>query len=74
MEREARDRSDLLACLWTPVYISGSRLLAKTWFGDTAYHILLTDLHSVWEESMDSLDIQDRAQVNTNDCDSTTQM
>ncbi|XP_067116267.1 non-homologous end-joining factor 1 [Osmerus mordax] len=62
MEREARDGSDLLGCLWTPVYISGSHLLAKTWFGDTAYHILLTDLHSVWEERMDSIAIQDRAQ------------
>lgn len=56
------DDHDLLECLWTPVCIGGSQLLAKTWFGDTAYHILLTDLHSVWEERMGSRAIQDRAQ------------
>lgn len=54
---------DLLDCPWVPVCISGSQLLAKTWFGDTAYRILLTDLHSVWEEEMDTRAIQDRAQA-----------
>uniref|UniRef100_A0A4W5J7Y2 Non-homologous end-joining factor 1 n=1 Tax=Hucho hucho TaxID=62062 RepID=A0A4W5J7Y2_9TELE len=61
MERDAGD-GDLLDCPWVPVCISGSQLLAKTWFGDTAYRILLTDLHSVWEEEMDTRAIQDRAQ------------
>lgn len=56
------DDHDLLERPWTPVCIGGSQLLAKTWFGDTAYHILLTDLHSVWEERMGSITIQDRAQ------------
>ncbi|XP_045554141.1 non-homologous end-joining factor 1 isoform X3 [Salmo salar] len=61
MERDAVD-GDLLDCPWVPVCISVSQLLAKTWFGDTAYRILLTDLHSVWEEEMDTRAIQDRAQ------------
>lgn len=52
----------LLQHPWLPVSISGCHLLAKSWFGDTAYHILLTDMHCVWEERMDSGAIQKRAQ------------
>uniref|UniRef100_A0A3B5AUS5 Non-homologous end-joining factor 1 n=1 Tax=Stegastes partitus TaxID=144197 RepID=A0A3B5AUS5_9TELE len=47
---------------WLPVSISGCRLLNKSWFGDTAYRLLLTDMQSVWEERMDAADIQNRAQ------------
>ncbi|XP_074520576.1 non-homologous end-joining factor 1 isoform X2 [Halichoeres trimaculatus] len=55
--------SDVLLKLpWLPVSISGRHLLAKSWFGDSAYHILLTDMHCVWEERMDSAAIQRRAQ------------
>lgn len=55
--------SDVLLKLpWLPVSISGRHLLAKSWFGDSAYHILLTDMHCVWEERMDSAAIQKRAQ------------
>lgn len=53
----------LLQQPWLPADISGCQLLAKSWFGETAYHILLTDLQCVWEESMDSAAIQKRAQV-----------
>ncbi|XP_059183765.1 non-homologous end-joining factor 1 [Centropristis striata] len=52
----------LLQRPWLPVNIDGCQLLAKSWFGDTAYHILLTDMQSVWEERMDSGSIQSRAQ------------
>ncbi|XP_041637596.1 non-homologous end-joining factor 1 [Cheilinus undulatus] len=52
----------LLQCPWLPVSISGCHLLAKSWFGNTAYHVLLTDMHCVWEERMDSEAIQKRAQ------------
>ncbi|CAJ1086889.1 non-homologous end-joining factor 1 [Xyrichtys novacula] len=52
----------LLQRPWLPVNISGCHLLAKSWFGDTAYHILLTDMHCVWEERMVSAAIQKRAQ------------
>ncbi|CAN9498177.1 unnamed protein product [Ophioblennius macclurei] len=51
----------LLSQPWLPVSISGCQLLAKSWFGDTTYHILLSDLHSVWEERMDAEAIQSRA-------------
>lgn len=51
---------------WLPVSISGCQLLAKSWFGETAYHILLTDMHCVWEERMDTAVIQSRAHVCTN--------
>ncbi|XP_010890450.2 non-homologous end-joining factor 1 [Esox lucius] len=61
MEKDGGDGA-LLECPWLPVCISGSQLLAKTWFRDTTYRILLTDLHSVWEEEMDTEAIQDRAQ------------
>lgn len=52
----------LLRRPWLPVSISGCQLLAKSWFGETAYHILLTDMHCVWEERMDTADIQSRSQ------------
>uniref|UniRef100_A0A3Q3T0L0 Non-homologous end-joining factor 1 n=1 Tax=Mastacembelus armatus TaxID=205130 RepID=A0A3Q3T0L0_9TELE len=47
---------------WLPVNIGGRQFLVKSWFGDTAYHVLLTDMNSVWEERMDSGAIQSRAQ------------
>lgn len=53
----------LLQRPWLPVSVSGCRLLAKTWFGDSEYHVLLTDMTCVWEERMDSAAIQSRAQV-----------
>lgn len=60
----------LLQTPWLPVNIDGCRLLAKSWFGETAYHVLLTDVqdvhcvHCVWEEQMDAAGIHSRAQVN----------
>lgn len=53
----------LLQRPWLPVNISGSQLLAKSWFGETTYHLLLTDTRCVWEERAGSADIQKRAQV-----------
>lgn len=53
----------LLERPWLPVIISGCQLLAKSWFGETEYHLLLTDLHCVWEERMACAAIQSRAQV-----------
>ncbi|XP_034534001.1 non-homologous end-joining factor 1 [Notolabrus celidotus] len=52
----------LLQRPWLPVSISGRNLHAKSWFGDSAYHILLTDMHCVWEERMGSAAIEKRAQ------------
>ncbi|XP_060922975.1 non-homologous end-joining factor 1 [Limanda limanda] len=52
----------LLQHPWLPVGISGCQLLAKIWFGDAAYHLLLTDMSCVWEERMDSAAIQRRSQ------------
>ncbi|CAL8291022.1 unnamed protein product [Lota lota] len=52
----------LLQQPWLPVCIGDGRLLAKAWFGDIAYHILLTDMRCVWAETMDSSAIQKRAQ------------
>ncbi|XP_068447140.1 non-homologous end-joining factor 1 [Clinocottus analis] len=52
----------LLQRPWLPVSISGCRLLAKSSFGETAYHLLLTDEDCVWEERMDAAAIQRRAQ------------
>lgn len=54
-------RDVLLGRPWLPVSIGGCQLLAKSWFGETTYHILLSDLHSVWEERMDADAIQTRA-------------
>ncbi|KTF81868.1 hypothetical protein cypCar_00040639 [Cyprinus carpio] len=50
---------------WVPVNIGGSDLLAKAWFGDTQYRLLLSDLNTVWEEDMTAEDIQSRAQART---------
>ncbi|XP_061082342.1 non-homologous end-joining factor 1 isoform X2 [Conger conger] len=47
---------------WVPVCLGGVQLLAKSWFADTAYRLLLSDLQCVWEEEMDAAAIQDRAQ------------
>ncbi|XP_042581357.1 non-homologous end-joining factor 1-like isoform X1 [Cyprinus carpio] len=52
----------LFALPWVPVNIGGSDLLAKAWFGDTQYRVLLSDLNTVWEEEMTTDDIQSRAQ------------
>ncbi|KAK2917303.1 non-homologous end-joining factor 1 isoform X2 [Channa argus] len=52
----------LLQRPWLPVNISGCQLLAKIWFGDASYHILLMDRNCVWEERMDSVAIETRAQ------------
>nr|XP_020447708.1 non-homologous end-joining factor 1 [Monopterus albus]XP_020447709.1 non-homologous end-joining factor 1 [Monopterus albus]XP_020447710.1 non-homologous end-joining factor 1 [Monopterus albus] len=62
MEASGAPADILLQCPWLPVNINGFQLLAKSWFGDAAYHILLTDMSSVWEERMDSAAIQSRAQ------------
>lgn len=53
----------LLEQSWVPVCLGGVQLLAKSWFADTAYRLLLSDLQCVWEEEMDAAAIQDRAQV-----------
>lgn len=67
MEGSGAPAEDILLLRpWLPVSISGCQLLAKSWFGETAYHILLTDMHCVWEERMDTADIQSRSQVCTN--------
>lgn len=63
MEASEAPSEVLLQRPWLPVSISSCQLLAKSWFGETAYHILLTDMHCVWEESMDSAAIEKRAQV-----------
>lgn len=63
MEARGAPSEVLLQRPWLSVSISGCQLLAKSWFGETAYHILLTDTHCVWEESMNSAAIQKRAQV-----------
>uniref|UniRef100_A0A3Q4AGA3 Non-homologous end-joining factor 1 n=1 Tax=Mola mola TaxID=94237 RepID=A0A3Q4AGA3_MOLML len=62
MEAHASSSDVLLQRPWLPVSISGCQLLAKSSFGDTSYHVLLTDMHSVWEEHIDSAAIQERAQ------------
>ncbi|XP_056156972.1 non-homologous end-joining factor 1 isoform X2 [Lampris incognitus] len=52
----------LLERPWLPLNISGRQLLAKTWFGDAEYCILLTDMQCVWQERMTTTAIQSRAQ------------
>lgn len=63
MEVDGAHADVLLQRPWLPVSIDGCQLLAKSWFGDTAYHIVLTDMISVWEEKMESRAIESRAQV-----------
>lgn len=64
MNQGASPADDVLLQLpWFPVTIDGCQLLAKSWFGQTAYWILLTDMACVWEERMDAAAIQSRAQV-----------
>ncbi|XP_062384537.1 non-homologous end-joining factor 1 [Sardina pilchardus] len=46
---------------WVPVQVENSELLAKAWFGDTRYRVLLSDLNCVWEEEMQAEAIGDRA-------------
>ncbi|KAM6892786.1 non-homologous end-joining factor 1 isoform 1-T2 [Lycodopsis pacificus] len=62
MEVRGAPAEVLLQRPWLPVSISGCQLLAKSWFGETSYHVLLTDVDCVWEERMDSAAIQKRAQ------------
>lgn len=62
MEARGSSAEVLLQRPWLPVSISGCQLLTKSWFGETAYHVLLTDMHCVWEERMDAAAIQQRSQ------------
>ncbi|RVE75167.1 hypothetical protein OJAV_G00014310 [Oryzias javanicus] len=47
---------------WIPVRIGGCQLLAKSWFGEASYRVLLTDTRCAWEETMDAAAVQSRAQ------------
>ncbi|XP_027866504.1 non-homologous end-joining factor 1 [Xiphophorus couchianus] len=47
---------------WLPACIDGCQLLAKSWFSDAEYCVLLTDMQGVWEERMDTAAIERRAQ------------
>ncbi|XP_077468002.1 non-homologous end-joining factor 1 [Stigmatopora argus] len=62
MEGTEASANALLRQPWLPVTIDGWNLLVKSCFRGTTYHILLTDLHGVWEETMHSAAIQSRAQ------------
>ncbi|XP_048880505.1 non-homologous end-joining factor 1 isoform X2 [Brienomyrus brachyistius] len=54
--------TDLLLQPWTPVRLGGIQLLAKSYFGDTKYQMLLSNTQSVWEEEVDADTIKERAQ------------
>uniref|UniRef100_A0A3B1JM67 Non-homologous end-joining factor 1 n=1 Tax=Astyanax mexicanus TaxID=7994 RepID=A0A3B1JM67_ASTMX len=47
---------------WVPVTVGDMKLLAKAFFGDTEYRLLLSDLSNMWEEDMSKDSIQSRAQ------------
>ncbi|KAK2857694.1 hypothetical protein Q7C36_005613 [Tachysurus vachellii] len=63
MENTGHAEGALSTLPWVHVNVGGSKLLAKAWFGDTEYRLLLSDLSSVWEEEMSRNDIKSRAQV-----------
>ncbi|MCJ8729258.1 hypothetical protein PDJAM_G00104100 [Pangasius djambal] len=63
MESTRHSEGALLALPWVPVNFGGSKLLAKAWFGDTEYRLLLSDLNNVWEEEMSTNSIETRAQA-----------
>lgn len=63
MEADGAPAEDvLLRRPWLPVSIGGCQLLAKSWFGEASYRVLLTDMQGVWEERMETEGIQSRAQ------------
>ncbi|XP_058887989.1 non-homologous end-joining factor 1 [Acipenser ruthenus] len=47
---------------WVPIEIADTPFLAKVHFGDTAYQLLLSDLHCVWHEEADAKTIGERSQ------------
>uniref|UniRef100_A0A8D0DM93 Non-homologous end-joining factor 1 n=1 Tax=Salvator merianae TaxID=96440 RepID=A0A8D0DM93_SALMN len=52
----------LLLQPWASVcFAESSKLMAKAWFGDTGYALLLSDLSSLWYERADSELIQQRS-------------
>lgn len=63
MESAGHAKGALSALPWVPVDVGGSKLLAKAWFGDTEYQLLLSDLKSVWREMMNTNSIAKRAQA-----------
>lgn len=63
MESTDHAEGALSALPWVPVNVGESKLLAKAWFGDTEYRLLLSDLSSVWEEEMNRNSIESRAQA-----------
>ncbi|XP_063068716.1 non-homologous end-joining factor 1 [Engraulis encrasicolus] len=62
METVGHSEMALTDLSWAPVRLEGTELLAKAWFGDTQYRVLLSDLRCVWEEDMRADVIADRAQ------------
>uniref|UniRef100_A0A3P9K6F8 Non-homologous end-joining factor 1 n=1 Tax=Oryzias latipes TaxID=8090 RepID=A0A3P9K6F8_ORYLA len=52
----------LLQRHWIPICIDGCQFLAKSWFGEASYRVLLTDMRCMWEETMDAAATQSRAQ------------
>ncbi|TSZ40547.1 Non-homologous end-joining factor 1 [Bagarius yarrelli] len=63
MENTGHTEGDLSALPWVPVNFEGSKLLAKAWFGDKKYRLLLSDQSHAWEEEMSTNSIRSRAQA-----------
>lgn len=64
MERFEDPEIRLLLQPWASVCFSESTtLMAKAWFGDAGYALLLSDLNSMWYERADMEVIQQRSKV-----------
>lgn len=48
---------------WASVCFAESTLMAKAWFGETGYALLLSDLSHMWYERADIEVIQQRSKV-----------
>lgn len=59
--------ADLSAIPWVPLNIGDSKFLAKAWFGDSEYRLLLSDLNNIWEEDINVGRIQSRAKASVYD-------
>ncbi|XP_072540026.1 non-homologous end-joining factor 1 isoform X4 [Salminus brasiliensis] len=62
MESMNHSEAAVSALPWVPVTVGNSKLLAKAFFGNIEYRVLLSDLSNIWEEEMSKDSIQSRAQ------------
>lgn len=59
-EWRRRWKPDLTACPWQSVDVAGEKYLVKMKFSESCYEVLITDLTSLWQESLEGKALKKR--------------